>query len=243
MSYIKLLNGDCLELMSNIPDGSIDMILCDLPYGTTHNKWDVIIPFKPLWKQYKRVIKKNGAIVLFSSEPFTSELILSNKEMFRYDLIWVKSQGTDFLNANRKPLKAHENLCVFYKELPTYNPQKIKGEPYKAKSGKRTSSNYGKFNGDFHTANLSGERYPMSAIKFVSCNNKIKQHPTQKPVDLCEWLIKTYTNENDTVLDNCMGVGTTGVACANTNRNFIGIELNDEYFNIAKERISEVKRG
>ena len=239
MKKFELWHGDCLELMKNIPDGSVDMVLCDLPYGTTRNKWDSIIPLDSLWEQYKRVIKHNGAIVLFSAEPFTSLLITSNIQWFRYDLIWSKTQGSDFLNANRKPLRSHENICVFYKKQPTYNPQKTDGKPYKAKSGQPTSSNFGKFNGNHHTENKDGKRCPLSVLRFSGEHNRGKQHPTQKPTDLLEWLINTYTNECETVLDNSMGSGSCGVACVNTNRNFIGIELDAGYFNIAKKRIEE----
>ena len=239
MKPIELWQGDCLELMKNIPDGSVDMVLCDLPYGTTRNKWDSIIPLDRLWEQYKRVIKDNGAIVLFSAEPFTSLLITSNIQWFRYDLIWSKTQGSDFLNANRKPLRSHENVCVFYKKQPTYNPQKTDGKPYKAKSGETTSSNFGKFNGNHHTENKDGKRCPLSVLRFSGEHNRGKQHPTQKPTDLLEWLIKTYTNEGETVLDNSMGSGSCGVACVNTNRHFIGIELDEGYFEIAKKRIEE----
>ena len=240
MSF-ELLQGDCLNLMKNIPDGSVDLVLCDLPYGTTRNKWDSIIPLDRLWEQYERVIKDNGAIVLFSAEPFTSLLITSKIQWFRYDLIWAKTQGSDFLNANRKPLRSHENICVFYKKQPTYNPQKSQGKPYKAKSGETTSSNFGKFNGNHHTENKDGKRCPLTVLNFSGEHNKGKQHPTQKPVGLLEWIIKTYTNAEETVLDNCMGSGSTGVACVNTNRHFIGIELDENYFNIAKDRINNVK--
>ena len=188
---------------------------------------------------YKRVIKENGAIVLFSAEPFTSLLITSNIQWFRYDLIWSKTQGSDFLNAGRKPLRSHENICVFYKKQPTYNPQKTDGKPYKAKSGETTSTNFGKFNGNHYTENKDGKRCPLSVLRFSGEHNRGKQHPTQKPTDLLEWLIKTYTNDGETVLDNCMGSGSCGVACVNTNRNFIGIELDEGYFNIAKKRIEE----
>lgn len=242
MEAVTLWQGDCLELMKNIPDGSVDMVLCDLPYGTTRNKWDSIIPLDRLWEQYKRVIKDNGAIVLFSAEPFTSILITSNIQWFRYDLIWSKTQGSDFLNANRKPLRSHENICVFYKKQPTYNPQKTDGKPYKAKSGETTSTNFGKFNGNHHTQNKDGKRCPLSVLRFSGEHNRGKQHPTQKPTDLLEWLIKTYTNEGEIVLDNSMGSGSCGVGCVNTNRHFIGIELDEGYFNIAKERIEKSAR-
>lgn len=238
---IDLRNGDCLELMKGIPDGSVDMILCDLPYGITRNKWDSIIPLDRLWERYKRVIKENGAIVLFSAEPFTSLLITSNIKWFRYDLIWYKTRGSDFLNANRKPLRAHENICVFYKKQPIYNAQKTEGKPYTSKGGGTTSSNFGKYNANHHTENKDGKRYPLSVLRFSGEPNRGKQHPTQKPTDLLEWLIKTYTNDGETVLDNCMGSGSTGVACVNTNRNFIGIELDEGYFNIAKTRIEDAE--
>lgn len=235
----EIQQGDCLELMKDIPNGSVDMILCDLPYGTTQNKWDSIISLEPLWGQYKRIIKGNGAIVLFSAEPFTSLLVASNMQMFRYDLVWSKSQGSDFLNANRKPLRSHENICIFYKKQPTYNPQKANGIPYKAKSGETTSSNFGTFNGNHHTENKDGKRYPLTVLQFAGEHNKGKVHPTQKPVALLEYLIKTYTNKGEVVLDNCMGSGSTGVACINTDRNFIGFELDEGYFEIAKNRIEE----
>lgn len=240
MDNIKLYRGDCLEKMRNIDSNSIDMILCDPPYGTTRNKWDSVIPLDKMWDEYKRIIKDNGAIVLFSSEPFTSELVLSNLKMFRYDLIWAKTQGSDFLNANRKPLKAHENILVFYKHLPTYNKQYWYSTPYKCANKKRThSSNYGTYSTKIGSeGSEDGKRYPLSVLKF---NSEKGLHPTQKPVALLEWLIKTYTNENDIVLDNCMGSGSTGVACINTNRKFIGIELDDKYFDIALNRIQDTQ--
>ena len=234
-----LWQGDCLELMKDIPDGAVDMILCDLPYGCTRNKWDSVIPLDRLWEQYERVIKENGAIILFSAEPFTSFLVTSNVRLFRYDLIWHKAQGSDFLNANRKPLRAHENICVFYKKQPTYNAQKTDGKPYKVKSGDKTSSNYGKFNVNYHSENKDGKRFPLTVLCFCGENKRRTQHPTQKPIALLEWLIKTYSNEGETVLDNCMGSGSTGIACINTGRNFIGIELDKDYFAIAKKRIEE----
>ena len=238
---MQIFCGDCLELMKDISDGSVDLVLCDLPYGTTRNKWDSIIPLDRLWENYKRVIKDNGAIVLFSAEPFTSLLITSNIQWFRYDLIWHKTQGSDFLNANRKPLRSHENICVFYKKQPTYNPQKTDGKPYKAKSGETTSSNFGKFNGNHHTENKDGKRFPLSVLRFSGEHNRGKQHPTQKPVELLEWIIKTYTNDGETVLDNCMGSGSTGIACMNTGRKFIGIELDPTYFETAKKRLEEAE--
>ena len=234
---IDLKCGDCLELMKDIPDKSIDMILCDLPYGTTKNKWDSVIPLEELWTQYNRIIKDDGAIALFSQMPFTASLVNSNIKMFRYEWIWEKDNGTGFLNANKMPLKIHENIEIFYKKTPVYNPQMRTGfKPYKTFSGRKTT-NYGDF--DRVETKSSGERYPIDIIKFKKDSGL---HPTQKPVALLEYLIKTYTNEGATVLDNCMGSGSTGVACVNTNRNFIGIEIDETYFDIAKERIEKCNK-
>lgn len=236
MSKIILKQGDCLELMGEIKDKSIDLILCDLPYGITRNKWDIIIPFNKLWQQYNRIIKENGAIILFGNQPFTSHLIISNEKMFRYTMVWVKNKFSDFLNAKRKPMKTNEDICVFYKKQPIYNPQYTFSEPYirwntQEAVDKQTNYNSHKCN----IAQSDGRRLPTTVLHF----NRVERplHPTQKPVDLLEWLINTYTNEGDTVLDNCMGSGSTGVACKNANRNFIGFELDEKYFNIAKERI------
>lgn len=232
---IDIRQGDCLELMKEIPDRSIDMVLCDLPYGTTRNKWDSVIPLNKLWEQYERIIKDNGAIVLFSQMPFSAELVHSNLKLFKYEWIWQKDNGTGFLNAKKMPLKIHENILVFYKKLPLYNPQmRIGFKPYKCKQG-RHSTNYGAYE-QGHITESNGERYPIDIIKF---KKDAGLHPTQKPVELLEYLIKTYTNENETVLDNCMGSGSTGVACVNTNRNFIGYELDEHYFQIAKERLEQ----
>ena len=220
--------------MKNIPDKSIDMILCDLPYGTTHNKWDNVIPMEPLWEQYNRIIKDHGAIVLFSQMPFGASLIMSNPKMFRYEWIWEKNQAAGFLNAKKMPLRKHENILVFYKHLPTYNPQGLikLDEPIQEEgSANRNGKNYGVADKSFIRTH---KNYPTDIITF---SKDAGYHPTQKPVDLLEYLIKTYTNEGDTVLDNCMGSGSTGVACVNTNRDFIGMELNEEYFKIACERI------
>lgn len=232
---IDIKQGDCLELMKDIPDRSIDMVLCDLPYGTTRNKWDSVIPLNKLWEQYERIIKDNGAIVLFSQMPFSAELVHSNLKLFKYEWIWQKDNGTGFLNAKKMPLKIHENILVFYKKLPLYNPQMRTGfKPYKCKQG-RHSTNYGAYE-QGHITESNGERYPIDIIEFKKDSGL---HPTQKPVALLEYLIKTYTNEGETVLDNCMGSGSTGVACINTNRNFIGYELDEKYFEIAKKRINE----
>ncbi|AIR11716.1 DNA modification methylase (plasmid) [Ligilactobacillus salivarius] len=229
--------GDCLELLGGVQDMSIDLILCDLPYGTTRNKWDKIIDLDKLWEHYNRIIKDNGAIVLFSQQPFSSKLIESNPKMFRYERIWTKGLATGHLNAKKMPLKKHENILVFYKKLPTYNPQWWYSTPYKVKQGRSKSSNYDKQRPYTPSESKDGRRYPVDIIEFKHDGKKL--HPTQKPVALLEYLIKTYTNEGDTVLDNCMGSGSTGVACANTNRNFIGIELSSEYYNIAKDRIEK----
>lgn len=241
---ICLKRGDCLELMKEIPDKSIDMILCDLPYGqTARNKWDSVIPFDLLWKQYNRIIKDNGAIVLFANGMFTADLIQSNRKMWRYNLVWEKAQPTGFLNANRMPLRAHEDICVFYKKLPTYNPQKTTGHSRKmTKAEHRKSCKYSPDYNEFGlTSYDSIERYPRSVLRFPKDIQKSAVHPTQKPVALLEYLIKMYTNEDDTVLDNCMGSGSTGVACVNTERKFIGFELDSHFYEIAQERIMTIK--
>ena len=244
---MELLNGDCLEVMKSIPDKSVDMVLCDLPYGTTACKWDNVIPFEPMWEQYDRITKKNAAILLFSAQPFTTDLICSNRKNFRYEIIWQKTQASGFLNANKMPLRAHENILVFYKNLPTYNPIKTsvnrKDIGRATKPGLLRSQQYG--TKMMHTIWVeTGLRYPTDVIKFSNWNGSLfgknvshVKHPTAKPVDLLEYLIKSYSNPGDTILDNCMGSGSTGVACVNTNRDFIGIELDDNYFSIAKDRI------
>ena len=240
MSEIKLLQGDCLELMKNIPDKSIDMILCDLPFGVTQNSWDTKIDFDALWGGYKRICKDNAAIVLNCQQPFTSELIMSNREMFKYCWVWEKSKATNFLNVKRQPLRKTEDICVFYQKQPTYNPQMTIGKPYD--KGVRKDQLTGSY-GDFSPVHVQsdGERYPTNIIYFKTAESEGKVfHPTQKPIALCEYLIKTYTNEGDTILDNCMGSGSTGVASVNLNRNFIGMELDEKYFEIAKERIENV---
>jgi site-specific DNA-methyltransferase (adenine-specific) len=224
--------------MKKIKDKSINMILCDLPYGMTKNKWDIIIPFDKLWLEYNRIIKDNGAIILFGSQPFTSLMITSNLKYFRYCLVWEKNKFSDFLNAKRKPMKTNEDIAIFYKKLPTYNPQYVYSTPYtrwNTQSAVDKQSNYGNHKENF-SESLDGKRLPTTVLKF----NRIERplHPTQKPVDLLEWLVKTYTNVNDTVLDNCMGVGSTGIACKNLKRNFIGIELNKEYFDIATKQLA-----
>ena len=237
---INLMQGDCLERMKEIPDGSVDMVLADPPYGTTACKWDSIIPLEPMWEQLKRIIKPNGVVVMTAQTPFDKVLGASNLSMLKYEWIWEKTAATGHLNANKAPMKAHENILVFYKSQPTYKPQKT--------TGHKPVNSYTKRNGDGEcygkTVEVSGggntDRYPRSIQIFASDKQKIKLHPTQKPVALMEYLIKTYTNEGETVLDFTMGSGTTGVAAKNLNRNFIGIELDDGYFDIAKSRIYNV---
>ena len=236
----KIYNEDCLEGMKRIPDGSVDMILCDLPYGTTKLKWDSIIPLEPLWEQYERIIKDNGAIVLTARQPFTSMLITSNEKMFRQTWVWDKVIGVNFMNAKKMHTQGFEDICVFYRKLPTYNPQMEEGEPFKdsRKTKHRTKTEALGSRAKYTPQDNIGTRYPKGIIRFSARNNK-PLHPTQKPVALFEYLIKTYTNEGETILDNCMGSGTTAIACLNTKRNFIGFELNKEYFEIAQNRIEE----
>jgi DNA modification methylase len=238
---IKLYNGDCLELMKDIPDKSVDMILCDLPYGTTACKWDNVIPFEPLWLQYNRIIKKNGAICLFGSEPFSSKLRMSNLKMFKYDWIWDKvNRYTGYGSCKYAPLRRYEIISLFANNVPTYNPQMAEGKPYK-KTGDYSSQIYGTGKIKKQGWNV-GTRYPFNILQFKGDDKKNGHyHPSQKPVPLLEYLIRTYTNEGETVLDNCMGSGSTGVACINTNRKFIGIEMDDKYYEIACERIENAK--
>lgn len=242
MKDIELWQGDCLELMKDIPDKSVDCIITDLPYGTTQCKWDTIIPFEPLWRQYNRIIKDNGAVVLFGTEPFSSHLRLSNLKNYKYDWIWDKVKGTGFLNAKRQPMRNHELISVFYKKQCTYNPQKTYGHKMKKsyRSKDLQTDVYGEMKNDYTYE--STERYPRSIQVFSTDTQNSSLHPTQKPVALIEYLIKTYTNDGELVFDSCMGSGTTGVACINTNRRFIGIELDNNYFEIAKNRISEVEQ-
>lgn len=240
---IDLYNGDCLEVMKQIPDKSVDMILCDLPYGTTVCKWDNTIPFEPLWNHYKRIIKNNGSILLFGSEPFSSQLRLSNLKWYKYDLYWKKEKPTNFMQLKRRPGKLTENICVFYDKQPTFNPQMVKHEGKLVKNfpkGKFNSIVSSKWNKQIIPYNDTGYRYPGDILEFRREKLGTTVHPTQKPVSLLEYLIKTYTNENETVLDNCMGSGSTGVACKNLNRSFIGIELDEKYFRIAEDRINGV---
>lgn len=230
-----LLLGDCLEKMKEIPDGSVDMVMCDLPYGTTQNKWDSVIPLEPLWREYRRVCKPNAAIVLTAQTPFDKVLGCSNLAMLKYEWIWNKTRATGHLNSKLAPMKDHENILVFYASPPTYNPQGLvrKAVPTIRKGGDN-GTNYGKSDKD---AIQEFENYPRTTLRMPSEGKT--DHPTQKPVALMKYLIRTYTNEGETVLDNTMGSGTTGVACVNTRRRFIGIERDETYFAIAKKRIDD----
>jgi len=242
MSSVQLMQGDCLDKMRGIPAGSVDMVLTDPPYGTTDCKWDSVIPLGPMWDQLKRITKPDGAIVMTASQPFTSALVMSNPKLFKYDWCWRKNRCTGFLNAKRQPLRNKEDILVFYQKQPTYNPQYSAGKPYKATEKRKTNrvsdpTVYGEFvhGPDFRNDN-DGRRHPKQVLEFEAVASGTV-HPTQKPVALMEYLIRTYTNEGETVLDFAMGSGTTGVAAMNTGRRFIGIELDPEYFAIAEERI------
>ena len=245
----EILLGDCLELMKDIPNGSIDMILCDLPYGTTACKWDTIIPFDKLWEQYERIIKPNGAIVLTASQPFTSALVMSNPKMFKYEWIWEKSKASNFLLAKKQPLKAHESILVFAKETPIYYPQKTKGEPY---SGEKRAGKKGSItdvynnvpNPTFRNGSEDGLRLPRTVQYFKTPESEGKTiHPTQKPVDLFRYLIRTYTNEGEIVLDNTAGSGTTAIACLHEKRKYIVIEKDQNYFEKIKERVENFNKS
>lgn len=240
----EIYNMDCLEGMKLLQDKSVDMILCDLPYGVTaRNKWDVIIPFDKLWEQYERIIKDNGAIVLTATQPFASKLIMSNPDLFRYDWIWEKTSATGHLNAKKMPMRAHESILVFYKKLPTYNPIKTTGHaPVNSYTKHQDDgSNYGKTKIGI-SGGGSTERYPRSVQRFSTDKQKEAIHPTQKPVALFEYLIETYTNEGEMILDNCMGSGTTAVAAINTNRNFVGFEKDAEIHSAANQRINNLQQ-
>lgn len=240
---VKLIQGDCLELMKDIPDGSVDMILCDLPYGVTQNKKDVTLSFDKLWEQYERVVKDNGAIALFGQGAFYVDLVNSNRKLFKYDLVWNKTLTSGFLNAKKMPLRQHEQIAVFYKKPPTYNPQMKVGavNHSKGKPKANQNNNYGEYG--FVESKQDGLKYPTSILEFQKPHPSVALHRTEKPVTLLEYLVKTYTNEGDTVLDNCMGSGSTGIACVNTGRNFIGIELDKQYFDIAVQRIERRKQN
>tara|TARA_B110000977_G_scaffold131320_1_gene167353 strand:+ start:253 stop:1002 length:750 start_codon:yes stop_codon:yes gene_type:complete len=239
MTEVKLMQGDCLELMKTIPDGSVDMVLTDPPYGTTACKWDSVVPFEPMWEQLKRVIKPSGAIVMTASQPFTSALIMSNVKMFKYEWIWEKSKATGHALCKKRPMKSHEGVLVFCDGAETYYPQMVAGKPYNARLGTKESVEFSTWQ-NIRYDNTTGNRYPRSVqyFKTSECERNGFRHPTQKPVALMEYLIKTYTNEGEAVLDFTMGSGTTGVAAKNLDRSFIGIELDKDYYNIAKERIN-----
>lgn len=244
----RIFNEDCLEGMKRIEDKSIDMILCDLPYGTTACKWDTIIPFEPLWQQYERVIKDNGAIVLTASQPFTSALVMSNPKLFRYEWVWEKHKGTNIYQVKSAPMKIHESVLIFSMGKFTYNAQMTVGEPYKKRSSTHKLPNdhvmTGGKNIGYSKDLDTSKRYPVSIQYFSNHNQKSNRfHPTQKPVSLFEYLIKTYTNEGETVLDNCMGSGTTAIACINTNRNYIGFEKEKEYYLKSLERINNALKA
>ena len=240
MELNKIYNEDCLIGMDKIDDKSIDMILCDLPYGTTKCKWDIVIPFDKLWKQYKRVIKDNGAILLFGKQPFTSDLVNSNRDMYRYELIWEKTRAGNSMQVKKQPSAIHENIEVFYKKQPTYNDLKFKvDEKYMDKRKSIRDSFYKSehYSGVMKRKADDGMRHPQSILPFNSVWHT-GMHPTEKPVELFEWLIKSYTNEGDIVLDNCIGSGTTAIACINTNRNYIGFEKENNYYEMCLERIN-----
>jgi len=242
MKLNTIIQGDCLEVMKDISDKSIDMILCDLPYGTTACSWDTIIPFEPLWEQYKRIIKDNRAIVLTASQPFTTDLINSNRKWLKYELIWDKVRATQPHLSKIQPMKRHENIIIFGKDKILYNPQLVlKDNP------RKSTGSYGSKDNE-HKLGIGKKRmkeylithsYPTTILKKSNASNKGRVHPTQKPVALFEYLIKTYTNENDLVLDNCLGSGTTAVACQNIKRNFIGIEISKEYCSISNKRLAQ----
>lgn len=237
-----LLNNDCLESMKNIESHSIDMILCDLPYGCTQNKWDEKLSLEDLWEHYDRITKDDAPIVLFSQGFFTAEMMVSNKKMWRYNLIWNKINPSGHLNANRMPLRVHEDICIFYKKLPYYSPQKTPGKKNHSKGkgkGKNNNNNYGNFAFVDNTDVLGNLKHPKSILNFKKPAPSNRIHPTEKPVPLLEYLINTYSQEGDLILDNCMGSGSTGVACINTKRQFIGIEKEKKYFDIAKNRIEK----
>lgn len=255
---IDLRQGDCLKIMKSIPDGSVDLVLTDPPYGITKCVWDKVVDFELMWQEIRRISKQNAALVFFSAQPFTTDLINSNRKMFRYEIIWEKAQKTGFYNAHKAPLRCHENILVFYQRPPTYNPQKHHSGKLREIGHSRRNSDFKKTNGNF-VGKVSAEaaenweyiddgtRFPADVVKFSNWNGalfgntqKATKHPTQKPVDLLEYLVRTYTNEGDTVLDCFMGSGSTGVACANTGRKFIGIEMDKHYFSVAKERIEAV---
>ena len=237
----SLILGDCLDVMPKIKEHSVDLILCDLPYGRTQNKWDAIIPFEKLWDNYNRLIKPNGAIALFADGMFMADLMVSNRKMWKYNIVWDKVLTSGFLNANRQPLRSHEEIVIFYNKQPTYNPQKVKGKPNHSKgtSQKNTNNNYGKFEIVDNREELGDMKHPRSIWTFQKPHPSKMVHPTEKPLDCIEYIIRTYTNEGDLVLDNTMGSGTTCLGAKRLNRSFIGIEKEDKYFEIAVKRLED----
>ena len=245
MPTVNLLNGDCLELMKDIPDSSVDCIICDLPYGVTaQNEWDKKLPLDKLWSQYLRVAKTSAPIILFGQGIFTAELIMSNPQDFKYTLVWDKVLPSGFLNANRQPLRTHEDIIVFYREQPTYNPQKYKGDACHSRGNGvgnvSSGTNYGTYN---MVETIGDDKFPGSILRYQKPHASTVLHPTQKPVELLEYLIKTYSNEEDIILDNCFGAGSTAVACVNTNRQFIGMEIDPKYYEYAQQRVSAAEHG
>lgn len=234
---IRLLQGDCLTKMKDINSKSIDLVCCDMPYGTTNCRWDAVINLDELWAHYNRIVKPNGAIILFAQTPFDKVLGVSNLKDLRYEIVWEKTNPTGHLNAKRMPMKAHENILVFYKQLPTYNPQKTTGHARKSATKRKDVTQIYNDQSFSELPYDSTERYPRSVLRLKSDKQTSKLHPTQKPLALIEWIVKTYSNEGDTVLDNTMGSGTTGVACKNLGRRFIGIEIDKQYFEVASQRI------
>ena len=237
-SRFELHQGDCMEMIKKIPGYSIDLILCDLPYGITANKWDTVLDLTLLWTEYERVLKPHGVVVLFASQPFTTSVISSNKTLFKYVWYWEKNRATGHLSAQKQPMRKIEDLCVFYKAPCLYQPQMSIGKPYSHSGGKNhNGTTYGARSIQKQSIENKGTRYPTNILNFDTVGQKGRNHPSEKPVDLLLYLIKTYTKEHDTILDNCMGSGSTGVAAASSSRKFIGIELNEEFFNIARQRI------
>lgn len=251
---IDLYNDDCFNIFSQIPDNSIDAIICDLPYGITSCGWDIRLPFDKLWNEYERIIKENGAIILFATKNFKFDLVESNRILFKYEIIWEKTMPSGFMLAKKRPLEIHESILLFYKKQPIYNPQMTEVSYRRIRHTKALIPKHhkgGVYDNSHKKDSISddkGQRFPKSIVKFSNWNGggfgiglgKLAKHPTQKPIDLMEWLVKMYTNEGDTILDNCMGSGSTGVACKNLNRKFIGIEKEKEFFEIAAKRINDV---
>ena len=245
MELNKVYKGDCLELMKDIPDESIDMILVDPPYERTHNKWDSIIPLDKMWEQYLRIIKPNGCIAIFADGMFMADLMKSQEKLWKDNLVWVKVLSTGFLNANRRPLRVHEEVCIFYKKPPVYNPQKVLGAMNHSKGKKKAcdNNNYGKYEFVDNREELGEWKHPTSILRFQKPHPSVVTHPTEKPVELCEWLIKSYTNKGDTVLDSCAGSGTTCIAAINTSRNYIAMESEEKYCRAMEKRISEHRQS